>query len=436
MKLLALFVAVLAWWSCSQAAGAEAAQAGSGGGALESQTLSLAVPPGAQGVTVSSRPEAWNKRAELLLVPSGAAEPAPISRAEANSGGPGGGALRVTAGSAEAILSLGSGPFVKIVPGKNAGAIEVRTGARYAVLPDFFADDVVFSPQNIASSKLTVPAENFLLQFIEGGDAIVMCIWPGNLKPPSLPQSPSPPREGVGGGPASPGQEEHAAGSKVEKEGPDPQVDLLFAGEDKERRVSAARIEFQGKPVYVGIIERKGIWHEQDVSAMPAYKPGPITWQRPCEARWRGDFVLAPGKSLSDWPGQSQSFDFQNTRSPRTDTWWKRGADPLDARFAAAASNSNPLKWIEKGDENAPQIWQESLAAFFIYPAFFRGDEVRLCLYADKGERNKARQATEAARKANKDAPEVLPPNVYERVLIYPLGRVPPRRSASSLPLI
>ncbi|MCY3020926.1 MAG: hypothetical protein NTW87_18060, partial [Planctomycetota bacterium] len=54
----------------------------------------------------------------------------------------------------------------------------------------------------------------------------------------------------------------------------------------------------------------------------------------------------------------------------------------------------------------------------------FKSDEVRVCLYADKAERGKADGATRAARKANKDAPAVTPLNVYDRVIIYPLGRV------------
>ena len=67
--------------------------------------------------------------------------------------------------------------------------------------------------------------------------------WPGNLKLPTR-------------GSAA------ASGGKVVKEGPDPQVDLLLDGKGRARRVSAARIEFQNKPVYVGILEHKGIWHD------------------------------------------------------------------------------------------------------------------------------------------------------------------------------
>jgi hypothetical protein len=186
---------------------------------------------------------------------------------------------------------------------------------------------------------------------------------------------------------------------------------LVFAGQRKARRISAARIEFRNKPVYVGILERKGIWHDEDAGALPAYKPTPIAWRRPFEARWRGDFIVAEGKRLADWPSRNQSFDFRNTGAAQKEKLGAGSADPMDARFAAATSSARPadwwekgLKWWEKGNPDAPEIWQESLASFFIYPAVFRGDEVRLCLYADKSRRKE--------------------PHLYERVLIYPLGRV------------
>jgi hypothetical protein len=234
---------------------------------------------------------------------------------------------------------------------------------------------------------LTVPAENFLLQFVEGGDTMVMCIWPGRLKPPVAKAAAAPaPRE--------------------EKAGPEPQVDLVFAGQGQARRIAAARIEFQGQPVYAGILERKGLWQDEDAAALPAYQPTAIAWKRPFEARWRGDFIVAEGRRLADWPTRNQSFDFRSTSLPQ-----KENADPLDARFLAATSSKRAanwweqgLHWWERGNQDNPQIWQESLASFFIYPAVFKGDEVRLCLYADKQARHK--------------------PHVYERVIIYPLGRV------------
>jgi hypothetical protein len=356
---------------------------------LENKALRMVAVPGQPGVAVFLKSDAATRRMELALLAKGAAQSEPISKAEVVKSESGRSVLHVSAGPAETEFSLGSEGYVKINPGKNAASVEVRTGARYAVLPDFFADDVVFDPVRFAMPSLTVPAENFLLQFLEGGNTIVMCDWPGRLKQSQEKDAPT---------------TATATAAKEEQE-TEPQVDLVFAGEGKARRIAAARIEFQDRPVYAGILEQKGIWHDEDATALPTYKPTPIDWKRPFEARWRGDFIVAQGQHLADWPTRNQSFDFKNTGNAQS------GTDPLDARFTAATSSKRSadwwdkgVTWWEKGDADAPQIWQESLAAFFIYPAVFKGDEVRLCLYADKGKRKQS--------------------HVYERVIIYPLGRV------------
>ena len=355
---------------------------------MENEALRLAAAPGQPGVRVWFRPDGGSPRMELALVASGAAQSAPVDKAELGADKEGTGVLRVTAGAAQVEISLGAGSFVKVTPVKEAGRVEVRAVARYVALPDFFADDVVFDPVRLAGSTLTVPAENFLLQFVEGGDTMVMCIWPGKLKQAGAKSA------------AAPGPREEKAGSE-------PQVDLVFAGEGKARRISAARIEFRGQPVYAGILGQKGIWHDEDAAALPTYKPTAIAWKRPFEARWRGDFIVAAGQRLADWPTRNQSFDFRSTSLAQ-----KENADPLDARFLAATSSKRSanwweqgVQWWERGNQDSPEIWQESLASFFVYPAVFKGEEVRLCLYADKRARHK--------------------PHVYERVLIYPLGRVP-----------
>ncbi len=353
---------------------------------LENKTLRMVAVPGQPGVAVYLKSDAANKRMELAVLAKGAGQCDPIGKAQVTKSESGRSVLQISAGDAEAEFSLGSEGYVKINPGTNAESVEIRTAARYAVLPDFFADDVVFDPVHLAMPALSVPAENFLLQFVEGGKTIVMCDWPGRRK----------------------ASRETSAATTMEsneQELPEPQVELVFAGQGAARRIAAARIEFQGQPVYAGVLEQKGIWQDQDASSLPTYKPTPIDWKRPFEARWRGDFIVAQGRRLADWPTRNQSFDFKNTSSAQN------GADPLDARFTAATSSKrsanwweNGVSWWEKGNPDAPQIWQESLAAFFIYPAVFKGDEVRLCLYADKGKRKQ--------------------PHVYERVIVYPLGRV------------
>jgi hypothetical protein len=356
-----------------------------GDAALDSGTLRLVAAPGQSGVAVYSKTEAGGKRMEFALLAFGATQAAPIREVVVGERDSDQKMLHVRAGTAEAEFSLDEAGVVTISPGRNAATVEIRTGARYAVLPDFFADDVVFDPVHLAMPTLTVPAENFLLELLPGGNTMVMCIWPGRLK-----------QTRAGAPKAAP---------KEDKASAEPRVDLVFSGEGKARRISAARIEFQNRPVYAGVIEQKGVWQDEDARGLPTYKPTAIAWKRPFEARWRGDYVVAEGKRLADWPSRNQSFDFKSTSAAAKDS-----GDALDVRFLAATSSARDanwwkkgVRWWEEGTEDAPQIWQESLPGFFIYPAVFKGDEVRLCLYADKNKRDQR--------------------HVYERVIIYPLGR-------------
>jgi hypothetical protein len=401
MKPLHLFLPAVIFWTCGLTAWAQAQPGEAAERSLENQSLRVTAISGQPGIGVWFKSTGTIKRVEIALQSADAAQSAPIDKVESIENDAGERVLRVTAGTAQADIALGSGPFVKVTPVKGAAAVEVKAATRYVALPDFFADDVIFDPVKFKTPKLGVPAENFLLQFLEGGDSIVMCIWPGNLK-------------------RTPRGNAAAPDAKTVKEAPDPQVDLLLAGEGAARRVTASRIEFQDKPVYVGILEQKGIWHDEEVAALPGYTPTPIPWKRPFEARWRGDFMVADGKTMLDWPSRHQSFDFQSTSDARTDRWWERGTDPMDARFAAATSSDKPNKWWERGDENAPQIWQESLASFFIYPAVFKGDESRICLYVDKANRDKH----QPSQKGDGAIGEKTASHVYERVIIYPIGRV------------
>lgn len=363
------------------------------GAVLENQSLLVVARPGSVGVGLYVKDQSNGMRTELAFLAPGTNQGATLSKVEVSKAEASAATLRVTAGAAEVEITLGVGAhFVTVKPVKNAANLEIRSVARYAVLPDFFADDTIYDPTKFTVPKLSIPAENFLLQFADGGNTIVMCVWPGNLQLPNA-RNVAP---ASSADPATP----PAPAPKAERDGLDPQVDLFFTGEGTARRITATRIEFQNKPVYVGILEQKGLWQDQEVSALEGYKSTPIAWKRPIEARWRGDFILADGKNMNDWPTRHQSFEFKSTADPKKDKWW------------------------ERGDESAPQIWQESLADFFVYPSVFKGDEVRLCLYADKAERRKADNATVEARKTNKDAPAIPYPNLYERVIIYPLDRV------------
>ena len=140
--------------------------------AIENMGLRLAATPGQSGVAVYAKSGVDGKRLELAVLRRARRRRRPFVRSSLRRAIPTGKALRVSTGNAEAEFTLGVGGIVTIRPGKNAASVEVRTGARYAILPDFFADDVVFDPVHLAMPTLTVPAENFLLQFLEGGNTM------------------------------------------------------------------------------------------------------------------------------------------------------------------------------------------------------------------------------------------------------------------------
>ena len=176
---------------------------------------------------------------------------------------------------------------------------------------------------------------------------------------------------------------------KAEKEGPEPQVDLVFAGEGQARAGSPRRGSNSRTSRYTpAFSSRKASGTMKTSRALPGYKPTAIGWKRPFEASWRGDFIVAEGKRLVGLANPQSVLRLQEHQQPRRNGGGSAAPTPLDARFAAATQQARELveeaAWWEQGDENAPQIWQESLASFFIYPAVFKGDEVRLCLYADK----------------------------------------------------
>lgn len=73
-------------------------------------------------------------------------------------------------------LKLGQ-VFVQTHPRANAVALQVLAPGRFAVLPDFFADDIVADATTLTVAETELPSENFLLHLVGAGEAIVMPVW-------------------------------------------------------------------------------------------------------------------------------------------------------------------------------------------------------------------------------------------------------------------
>lgn len=149
---------------------------------------------------------------------------------------------------------------LEIRPGKGADRLVVWGKSRYLLVPDFFADDMVFGPAAFDRPRLGLPAENFSLSLLEGGDAIAMCVWKSSRQDATA---------------------------------------LLY--EDGERRVVGG-CEIQctgGRPVWVALMESPDIWHGRVFSADDRGKEIVLDWRPPFPARWRADFVRPDGVAES-----------------------------------------------------------------------------------------------------------------------------------------
>ena len=169
-----------------------------------------------------------------------------------------------------AAYSLGRGrSFLETKPLRNADRVRLEAPTRFAVIPDFFGADMVFDPRAYPQPRLVIPPENFVLDLLEGGNTIVMAVWPtGNQE-----------------------------------------ARLALAGAGEDRRIAATEITLDSKSLYVGMLHAPNLWNEFRLQEPYADKDLPMGWKRPFPAKWRGN--LCAGR-------RSDSWDFQDRR---TDAW-------------------------------------------------------------------------------------------------------------------
>src|SRR5262249_10804171 len=112
-------------------------------------------------------------RARLLLAPGEA-----MDRIALTENSRGAVAVELASKSGTARFRLKKGDlFVEAQTVSGATALRVECPSRFAVLPDFFADDILFDARKVALNKVELPSENFVLHFTGQQDAIVMSVF-------------------------------------------------------------------------------------------------------------------------------------------------------------------------------------------------------------------------------------------------------------------
>jgi hypothetical protein len=165
-------------------------------------------------------------------------------------------------------LSMGQ-MFVKTEAGPGTTGLAVRAPCRYAVLPDFFADDIVADATRLPTATAELPSENFLLQMLPGGEAMVLNVTSN--------------REG------------------------DARISL--SGRGDRRIIERSEMDYgkNGK-IWVAVMAGHDVWHQRTVSQGEAGRVIPLAWRMPFPAQWRVDWQLAGGLA-SSWEMVSQRRD-------------------------------------------------------------------------------------------------------------------------------
>jgi hypothetical protein len=187
--------------------------------------------------------------------------------------------------------------FAKTEARGGAERLRVEAPARFAVMPDFFADDIAVDAADLPADRAELPSENFLLHMVGGGEAIVMAVW--NQR-----------------------QED---------------VQVTLAGQGKDRKIQASEIPYGAKGgIFVAVLEGPGIWHSHDVSKADADRIIPMDWKVPFAAHWRVDWRQDDGLTDSwdmlaqrpdgtyvkpDWFGQTESYGTPDWMKPDRKRW-------------------------------------------------------------------------------------------------------------------
>ncbi len=148
------------------------------------------------------------------------------------------------------VLEAGQ-PFVKTEAGDGVARLRVEAPARFAVMPDFFADDIVFDARELPVAECEAPADNVLLQLLPGGRQIVVSVTKTNAD----------------------------------------DVRLALSGEGAQRVIESAEHAY-GKDgaIWVAVIAAPNVWHVWTVTKARAGEVIDLGWMAPFAALWRVDW--------------------------------------------------------------------------------------------------------------------------------------------------
>jgi hypothetical protein len=193
---------------------------------------------------------------------------------------------------------------IQAEPGPGASKLRVESPGRFVILPDFFADDIAIDAVKLPLPAVELPSENFVLHMTGQGDAIAMCVFENRKQ----------------------------------------DVKVTLAGTGDQREVTGSEIGFEGKKIWVALLEAPRIWHSLDLQPTDTGKVLPLGWKMPFPAQWRVDFTRA---------------------GDLTDSWEMLLQEAKNGEFTKPS-------WLGSGDQTLPSTrrrWNTVLGTF-AYPCW------------------------------------------------------------------
>jgi hypothetical protein len=155
-------------------------------------------------------------------------------------------------------------PTIEVRPAKGTRKVSIKARSDYAVMPDLFADDLVFDLQKSKSDVLYLPRDNrSILQMIHNGGAIIVCNWLS-------------------------GDGEIAVGpNKTQGNNPVTETTIGFNSNDN---------------LWISILADREIWHKADAREFNIREYTQLNWTVPFGAHWRINYQRADrqGSGLTD----------------------------------------------------------------------------------------------------------------------------------------
>ena len=142
-------------------------------------------------------------------------------------------------------------PFVQAQAHAGVAGLRVEAPCRFAVLPDFFADDIVIDAADLPVQEAALPSDHLLLHLCPDHQAMVMTV------------------------------------TKTSEE----DIRIALSGRGDDRLINGSELHYgeDGK-IWVAILSGPGIWHMRKIAGEQADRTIRLDWHAPFPAQWRVDW--------------------------------------------------------------------------------------------------------------------------------------------------